>query len=646
MQGDKTPAKPLWALLRDTHGREQAGTVVLSAVLAAHPELRSKAPAELAEVLNVSPLEAERAIAGYVLDALPAELNPRGHGGSVDDRLTAAGRAAPPGWVSGRGSRSRVDVGHVGHPHEAGAPACRERFAFKRDASGLNDEFRGVLPLGWAYRMPLRGVVRDGSGAFVSLDAPTAYDALCATILRGPIPASPDVPGLPAASHVRAFCFAMGGASLIHTEPDGGFGFQIGGLPPEQLTASARGVVEDAGTWPDPQPGEVFPWDAIREAFAAFNWYGPLSADTEGPPGSWDWASADRVTRQRYVFWYLRADDGAWNKAVQVQGWSDEKKAWVLPSKWGESIQVWVWRPTESQFVGEWKTFFSWDRWNNENKGQIMGVAIWVAAIALTVGTLGAGAGALAGAATFQAAMYALKRLYDAIGAGDAAAAVKATAELGATLNAASDKGDFLGAMKANNPGLAHFAESVAAPFAAVYQAAGGALATVQSVWDQAEALRKSLPKVDGATWASAANAIGGAGPGALAWLQMARLPSSSDVAGQVWENAPPWARDLVAMGTALTATEQAQAADASIRSSVMFGGGGGRSASFQGGGMMQLSHVAAEATRAIWSAVAPPAAEPGALVLTPVQGASGGAGAGVVVAAAAAAAWFFFLKK
>ena len=642
MSRDKRPEKPLWVQLRDTHGRDLPSSVPFSTLLAAHPSLRSKSARELSDALGISLREADRAIHGYMVDAFPAELVPNAPGSSVDDRVALAGRPGPPGWVSGKGVASRVDVGHAGHR------SCRDRFA---SASGINDEFRGVLPLGWAYRMPLREVVRDGSGAIVSLGAPTAFDAQVATILRGEVPESPDVPGLPRADVVRAFAVAMGGSAMIHTEPDGGFGFQVGGLPPSELTAGARGVVEDVGTWPGPQPGEVFPWDAIRTAYAAFRWYGVLPGDSEGPPVA-DWSSGDRVSRQRYVFWYLLADDGAWNKAVQVQGYSEEKKAWILPSKWGESIQVYVWRPTESQFVGEWTTFFSWDRWNNENKGQIMGVAVWVAALAVTVATLGAGAGALAAAATFQAAMFALQKLYGAIAAGDAAKAVAATAELGTSLNNASDKGDFLGAMKQNNPGLAKFTEAVAAPFAKVYQAAGGAAATVQSVWDQAGALRRALPAVDGATWGAAANAVGGAGPGALAWLQMARLPSSSEVASELWTNAPPWAKDLVAMGTALAATEQAQEADRFARSSVLQlqGGGGGGG----GGGMMMMMRQPVaqpaviqvrEKVRAIWSSVPPRPVPAGEVKLAEGQPPPGGGGGVVILVVAAAAAAFLLLK-
>jgi len=637
MTHDKRPAKPLWAQLRDTHGRDLASSVPLSALLAAHPALRSKGAPELAEALGLSVAEAESAIVGYVRDAVPLELRAHAPGSSVDRLLTLAGRPAPPGWVRGAGLRSRVERSEAG--------------------SAIGD-FSGTRPLslGFFYKLPFRGVMgsdAQGYPAPVSVDPPTAYDALVATILRSEVPPDPNDPGLPHPDYLRAFCVAMGGSCMTGTNPGGGMlplPFHPGAIDPSLLRESARGVVEDVGSWPRLQPGEAIYDAATRKAYEAFRWYGVLSGDTEGPPGAWGWSDSDRVSRMRYVFWYQQdPGDYAWNKCVQVQGFSEAQQAWILPSKSGEAVWVWYWRPTDSQFVGEWRQFFNFDRWNVENKGEYMAVAVWVAAAALTVATLGAGAGALAAAGTFQAAIYATERLYKAIGKGEPAAAVAAAVELGDALNKASDKGDFLGAMKAGNPGLAKFAEGVAAPFQKVWDAAGGVAATVQSVWTKAEDLRKQIPKVDGSAWAAAASAFG-LNSGAATWLQLARLPSSAEVAGQLWENAPAWARDVVAMGVALSAAEQAQAADAFARSSMVFGpqGGGGG-----GGGMMLLQRPAPVVesvmlgpTKRAWTAVPSPAVEPGALTLAPGSSGSSAGAALPLLAVAAAAAYFLIPRK
>jgi hypothetical protein len=624
MNRDNRAEKPLWANLRDTHGRDVPSTNPFARLISAHPALRGKDAGELASALGIAPHEAEAAIMAYVHGALPPALVPHAPGRSVDARLMMAGRPAPAGWVSSSREGARV-----------------ETHGPRGESAGLNDTFRGVLPLGFGYKMPDRSV-RAQDGTLVSVPAPTAYDAQCATILRADVPSDPNDAGMPRSDVVRAFCVAMGG-DLVAAAPDGLAPFQFGNVAPENLTPSARGVVEEVGSWPAPQPGEVFNGAAIRNAFAAFKWYAPLSGDTETDHPSWSWDDSDKVTRERYVFWYLQDDSAQWQKCVQVQGFSNAKNTWILPSKWGESIQCWAWRPTDSQYVGEWRTFFSWDRWNNENKSTIAGWAVWIAAAAVTLATLGAGAGVLAGAAAFQAAMYALKKLYDAVGAGDPAVAVAAAVELGRNANAMAD-GDFLNAMAKGNPGLAEFTGKVAAPFAKIYDAAGGAAATVESVWSQATALQSQVPKVNEGIWATALNTVGAgdAARGAGAWLQMARLPSSAEVAGELWANAPSWAKDLVALGVGLSAAEQGQARK----------GGGVMQSLYsvnvsRGGGMMQLSPSIANVVRSTWSAVPPPASEASPPSLVPVQSSGGSsAAAPLLLAGAAAALWFVFGRK
>jgi hypothetical protein len=269
-----------------------------------------------------------------------------------------------------------------------------------------------------------------------------------------------------------------------------------------------------------------------------------------------------------------------------------------------------------------------------------MAVAVWVAAALLTVATLGAGAGALAGAAAFQAALVAMQRLCVALGNGDPSAAVAAAVDLGKALNNISDGGDFAGKLAKENPKLAAFAAQVAAPFAKVYEVAGGAAASAEALWSRAQAMQSQLPKLDRGMWGQAFQAMGPQMTGAAAWLQMARLPSSAEVAGQLWANAPDWAKNTVAMGVTLAAAEQAQAAHSgsSVQFSLV-------AAAPKGGGVMQLSKAAAAFVKASWSAVPPPPAPVSGLSFVPPPN-PGGGGAALPVLAVGAAAAFFLLRK
>jgi len=649
MNRDNRAEKPLWANLRDTHGRDVPSANPFARLISAHPALRGKDAGELASALGIPQHEAEGAIMAYVHDALPPELVPHAPGRSVDARLMMAGRPAPAGWVSSSREGARVET--HGPRGDAGA------------LGGSGGVGSAPLPIGWAYRMAAR-VTRDPQGQMVSVDPPTAYDAQCATILRSNVPSDPNDPGMPAPEWVRAFCVAMGGD--LKTTDGGAWsapGFQWGGLDPQTLTPTARGVVEDVGSWPAPQAGEIFNGAAIRNAYAAFNWYGPLSGDVETADGNvtWSWDAGDKVTRERYVFFYLQASDASWNKCVQVQGFSQSKNQWILANAKGEDVRLWAWRPTDSQFVGEWKSFFDLRRWLDENANAITEATIWVGALAVTAVTLGAAGGTVAAAAAasaaFTAAANAVLALRGAYANGDWMAAFKAVVSLGAAANTAAG-GDLVTTIGKENPGLAAMVESVAKPFQSVFDAAQkleqSVAPSASAIWDAATALRKSLPQIGPATWAQAHAICGQPADtfeSASTWLQMARLPSTADVANELLANAPPWAHDAIAFGLALSATEQAQSF--TVAKTVMFA-----PQLVKGGQSMMFAPQAVKAgtgTRALWastSSVPPPAANPAAPKLVPTAGGSGKAGGGssaaapLVLAGAAVALWFAFGRK
>lgn len=651
----KPAEKPLWAQLRDTHGEDIPSTEPLSVLLGAHPNLRGLNVPELARAIEVTPERAERAIDSYVRDAVPAHLVPSAlaaGGQSVDVRLAMAGRAAPPGWVTSDRGRSRVDE--------------RERRA---DAGAWNDSpyASAPLPLGFFYRMPNRSVYdfvnqTPGPGGtyptLVRVDPPTAFDAQMATILRAPIEKDPDDPSMPHPNMVRAFVFAMapGGSGMV-TNANGVLAAHPGGLnedgsdPWTILAPYAQGAREDDPQWPRPLAGEGWDRAAIQRAFAAFNWYGPLPGDLETPDGviycdAW---SKGEVKRERYVYWYQIDDDGNWNRCQQVQGWTDEDGGkWILPSKWGEKLRAWMWRPTDGQRswdVGEWRTFFAFDRWVQENGNTLATIAFWIAAAAITLATFGAGSGALVVAASVQAVLLAAQRLYVALMADDPSKAMVAVVELGKAFNGAAGEGGLPEAIKKNNPGLAKFAESVAAPFQKIYDAAKTGISDIYALWDKAQAMKGQLPIMGQVAWTAAIGAFGGTkGPGA--WLQMARLPTTSEVGAELLANAPPWARDLISLGLTLSALEQAQQ------------GSGAKSLVFyqapvsvqqQGQGFFQIPKFTQEAVKAIWTPPPPPivptvpkfVASPG----SGPKGAASAGGAGVVLVGAAAAAWYFFMR-
>lgn len=635
--------KPLWAQLRDTHGRDLPSSVPLSTLLAAHPILRSMSAPELAEAIQVPVAKAEAAIDGYVRDAIPRELVADMRGASVDERIAQAGRPRPPGWLVREGGRLHV---------KDGAPA--EAGAFNYAPNGTDP-----LPLGFFYRMPNRmvyepsqwakyaSVVNEPLPTPIRVDAPTDFDALVCTVLRGEIEADPQDPSLPHPMKLRAFCVAMGGPLLA---PVGdGLPFHPGGVyqdgtAQKGVAAAAAGVSEFAPTWPAPQPGEVFPLDAARKAFAAFQWYGPLPGDLETPEGVQyfdGWAGG--VTRERYVYWYQIDDDGNWNRCMQVQGYVAADKKWVLPKKWGEALRAWEWRPSsdsDPHNVGEWKTFFSFDNFLRENQSTIVQAAFWVASIAVTVATLGAGAATLAAAATIGAILAAATKLYSALYADDPAKAVGAVLELGRAMNTATG-GDFAAAVEKNNPGLATFAKTVAAPFQKIYEAAGGALGTIGTLWQQAQAMKNGLPIMGQVAWSAAVSAFGNGTSGPSAWLQMARLPTSSEIAQRLYDNAPPWVKDVVALGLAINATEQAQSSNLSGSYGFTLAPVVAKSK-----GVMKLTKAGQEGMKALWQPPPPPLVPP-VPKFVPKQGsgpkaAAGGAAAVAVVGAGIAYLLFF----
>ncbi len=639
----------LWASLRETEGTFRHGSGALQTI-AAHPPTRRMRPAELARVAGVSEDEARAAIREYVAGALPTELaHDMKADASVDELFALAGRPAPPKWLTKKGPVQMITRDDAGYSELTGGSA--------------------IVPIGWFYTMPNR-IAWDpnewhayfyGQGAVplpepVRVDVPTGYDVLCATVLRAPVAPDPNDPSVPAPELARAFAFAMtggtGGAIMrgrgndlsVWIASPGGLGpdgrsylaaaSDVGAaVAPEAINAS-----ETAPSWPELQPGEALRIDELRKAYDAFRWYGPLPGDVETQDGKLYWQGwEDDVIRERYVFWYAKDDDGNWNKCLQVQGWNG--KEWVLPRKWGEGIRVWVWRPSEGASdptsQGEWRTFFSFDNWINEHKNDVAIVAFWVSSILITVSTLGAGAATLAAAATISAVLIAAQKLYSALLANDPAKAVAAIVELGKAVNEASG-GDLVAAIKKNNPGLATFAETVAAPFQKIYKAAGSALGSIETLWMQAMAMRKELPPIGAAAW----NAALGAFPGGVgSWIQMGRLPTSSDVARELWEHAPSWAKDAVALALSLSAAEQAQASDRAtavrapiIRkssSSVAMMGMGGQA-------MVQIQAPMAQAIRATWK-VPPPPIDPPVPVFNTSSGPPAKAAAAGTIAVAAA---------
>lgn len=639
----------LWAQLRDTHGKDLASSVPRATLIAAHPNLRALDAPALAEHLGISEPDARDAIVAYVADAIPRELlsaEAAREGASVDVLLTMAGRSAEPGWM-GASARAR------------------------REAAGWNDTDYGSspLPIGYAYRMPNRvlyeaGAVaayQSGTGAApspIGLDAPTGFDAQMATCLRGDVPSDPGDPSLPHPDWIRAFCFAMrpSGAGMV-TNANGELTAHPGGVlldgsePALVLAESARGVREYDAEWPRPIAGEVFNVDAIRKAYSAFQWYGPLPGDVETPDGVKYWGDwPDGISRERYVFFYAIDGDGNWNRCLQVQGW--DGTAWTLPSHWGELSRVWQWRPTDGanpHNVGEWKTFFSFDNWLNENKTAIAVAAFWISSIVVTVSTLGAGAATLAAAATVSALLIAAQKLMAALVANDPAKTVAACLEIGKAMNNAAG-GDLGAAIKRDHPELAAFTTNVCAPFQKIYEAAGGALSDVRALWAKAQGLKSDLPIMGQVAWAAAVGAIGGVGGtnGPAAWLQMSRLPTNGEIANELWENAPGWAKDVVALGLSLSALELAQA---SGRGSAYHSGSilSAPKLSGAGGGVLQISAPNAQAIRTLWQVPPPPVAPPiPVFVPTDANGApqASSAAAPVIAAAGIGLAWFLGFFK
>lgn len=614
----------LWAQLRDRHGYDVDSTVPESTLLAAHPNLRGLSATELAERLGIDVVLAERAIAGYVADCVPPELLCDAPGASVDERLARAGRPGEAGWMP-RARRRDDDAGAVVVP---GGQAQ-------------------ILPLGYGDLLYLRGE-HDSNNALLTIDPPTPLDLQTLTILRSAIPSDPNDPSLPAPDAIRAFAIAMGaygdtgnGAFIKDT------GYDLGPNAWWQGKYDLNMVVPGVGTWPAPQPGESFPIDAIRKAKSAVDWYGPLPADVETEPGKlyWsDWDSDDQITHERFVFWYAQDDDGNWNRCLQVQGWSEVKGTWVLPRKWSSSVRVWMWRPSNASNPhneGEWTTFFNFNNWLKDNQTTVFQVSVWVASIAATVLSLGtASPAAISAAATFSAALAAASSLYSNLIKGDIRGAIQSTLKFGAAMNQAAG-GDIAKAFAKENPELAKFATKIAAPFEGVYNAAGAALGNIESMWNQAQAQKSKFGAIGGGFWADTLSAF--AGSGAAKWMQVARLPTSGDVARELYEASPAWVKDAVALSMTLSAAEQAQASSqmGSLGSQIAI------APKVQMGGMIQISLANAQAIRATWP-VPEKATDPPIPIFnaTSAPPGSSSSAAPVAIVAAAGVAWVLGLFK
>lgn len=393
----------------------------------------------------------------------------------------------------------------------------------------LTAELLDTQGQGWPAPRPelLRGR-RDAAGPDIDPDA-----AAKAASLASPLP-----PGC----FPLGYSYALGQARLRFAQD--GVWPSAGRFPAPRDPAWRRYIQQVCAGWTEPARLN-FPRtdDEINATLNQISGQGPLPADAEldavkGDALAWaNWSPADRVTRERHVYFYeyraapmigsitalavyfdrtladvwannqTIADSGSWDAsqwqiALNIYGWSETKQAWILPHAKGIDAA----RFFQTGRRGEWETDVSVNEWIGAKWTQVVAVVAVVLSIVATVLTFGGASAALVGAVAFTATVFAAApKLVDAIQNGNAEELLSAVGEIGAGF--AKLQPNAAASFAKDNPRLANFFGSAGKLFARVKDAgvtlAADAVAT-------ARAIAPTLPRLDADAIALARELLGG----------------------------------------------------------------------------------------------------------------------------------------